>query len=102
MDRKKYSPLPEYLAIGPSQIHGAGIIASDDIPAGINMGITHIYDPEFQDDYIRTPLGGFINHSDKPNCEIREDESKEYREVFTLKKIEMGEEITVTYKLYNL
>ena len=41
MTKKKiYKPLPEYLSIGPSDIHGAGIIAKEDIPADIDMGIT--------------------------------------------------------------
>ena len=41
MKNKLYKPLPEYLAIGPSDIHGVGIIANEDIPAGVDMGITH-------------------------------------------------------------
>ena len=74
---KEYKPLPEYLAIGPSDIHGAGIFAVEDIPAEVMIGITHVYDTNFEDDYIRTPLGGFINHSNKPNCKlIDEDEYK--------------------------
>ena len=99
--KKLYKPLPEYLAIGPSDIHGAGIFAKEDIPAGIEIGITHVYDPDFEDDYIRTPLGGFVNHSDLPNCEARENKSKEYRILFTVDKIEAGKELTVEYKLYN-
>ena len=89
MTKKKiYKPLPEYLSIGPSDIHGAGIIAKEDIPADIDMGITHVYDPEFQDDYIRTPLGGFINHSDTPNCELIEDDNDvSYKRIKTLHKI---------------
>ncbi len=100
---KQYKPLPEYLSIGPSSIHGAGIFAKDDIPAEIDMGITHVYDPEFQHDYIRTPLGGFINHSEQPNCELIEDESdKTCKKVRTLRKVEEGEEITLMYSLYKL
>jgi hypothetical protein len=100
-EKKPYKPLPEYLAIGPSDIHGAGILAKEDIPGEIEIGITHVYDPDFQDDFIRTPLGGFINHSNTPNCEIIEDEAKEYRILHTLRKIEAGEELTVEYTLYN-
>jgi len=101
--KKPYKPLPEYLSIGPSDIHGAGIFAREDIPAEIDMGITHVYDPEFQHDYIRTPLGGFINHSDQANCEIVEDAADcSYKRIKTLRKIEMGEEITLKYSLYNL
>ena len=100
-EKKTYKPLPEYLAIGPSDIHGAGILAKEDIPGEIEIGITHVYDPDFQDDFIRTPLGGFINHSKNPNCIIEENESKEYRILFTKRKIEAGEELTVEYTLYN-
>ena len=42
-----YNPLPEYLAIGPSDIDGVGIFAKEDIPAAIIIGITHVYDLNF-------------------------------------------------------
>lgn len=103
MENKPYKPLPDYLTIGPSDIHGAGIFAKEDIPAEIDMGITHVYDPEFQHDYIRTPLGGFINHNEQPNCELVEDDVDfTYKKLKTLRKIEMGEEITLKYSLYKL
>lgn len=99
---KIYKPLPDYLAIGPSDIHGAGIIAQDDIPAEIDMGISHVYDPNFQHDYIRTPLGGFINHSDEANCELIEDEDSEYKRLRTTRKVLAGEELTLKYSMYDI
>ena len=30
------------------------------------IGITHIRDEQFENKYIRTPLGGFYNHSNEP------------------------------------
>ena len=93
---KIYKPLPDYLAIGPSDIHGAGIIAQDDIPAEIDMGISHVYDPNFQHDYIRTPLGGFINHSENPNCYISTDKGD--RTLHTVIPVAKGEELTVYYR----
>mgnify|MGYP003651290530 FL=1 len=101
-NKEPYNPLPEYLAIGPSQIHGAGILAIEDIPGEVVMGISHVYDPNFQHDWIRTPLGGFINHSDKPNCELVEDEDTDYKRLKTIKKIEQGEELTLKYSLYDI
>ena len=101
--KEKYKPLPEYLTIGPSDIHGAGIFAKDDIPKEIEMGISHVYDTEFKDDYIRTPLGGFINHSKNPNCELVDnDEDYHYKTIKTIKKIEAGDEITLKYSLYDI
>jgi len=100
--KKPYSPLPEYLSIGPSEIHGAGIIAQEDIPAEVVIGITHVYDPNFQHDYIRTPLGGFVNHSDIPNCELIDDENDDYKQLKTLNKIEQGKELTLKYSLYDM
>jgi SET domain-containing protein len=96
-----YKPLPEYLAIGPSDIHGVGIFAKDDIPKDIEIGISHVYDPDFQHNYIRTPLGGFINHSNTPNCKLVEDaENADYKKLKTIKKIEQGKELTLKYSLY--
>tara|TARA_R110000765_G_scaffold347129_1_gene437252 strand:+ start:271 stop:489 length:219 start_codon:yes stop_codon:yes gene_type:complete len=66
------------------------------------IGITHIYDPHFQHNYIRTPLGGFINHSELPSCELMEDENGEYKRLKTLRKIEEGEELTLKYSLYDI
>ena len=102
-NKEPYTPLPEYLAIGPSQIHGAGILAKEDIPGEVVIGISHIYDPNFQHDYIRTPLGGFINHSEDPNCElIEEDGDYHYKKLKTIRKIEEGEELTLKYSLYAI
>tara|TARA_R100001463_G_scaffold2476_1_gene10460 strand:+ start:65 stop:400 length:336 start_codon:yes stop_codon:yes gene_type:complete len=102
-NKEPYNPLPEYLSIGPSDIHGAGIIAREDIPGEIVIGISHVYDPNFQHDYIRTPLGGFINHSEEPNCElIEEDDDTDYKKLKTIKKINQGEELTLKYSLYNI
>ena len=100
---KPYNPLPEYLTIGPSNIHGAGILAKEDIPGEVVIGISHVYDPEFQHNFIRTPLGGFINHSDSPNCElVEEDEDYHYKKLKTTKKIQATEELTLKYSLYDI
>jgi hypothetical protein len=107
METKKkdntYKPLPDYLSIGPSSIQGAGIIAKEDIPGEIELGISHVYDPNFQHDYIRTPLGGFINHAEEANCElVEDDEDITYKKVKTIRKIQAGEELTLKYSLYTI
>ena len=100
--KEAYKPLPDYLSIGPSDIHGAGIFAKDDIPKEINIGISHIYDPNFQHDFIRTPLGGFVNHSESPNCElVDKDEDYHYKVIRTIKKIKQGDELTLKYSIYE-
>ena len=102
-EKDPYKPLPNYLSIGPSDIHGVGIIATEDIPGELELGTSHVYDPNFQHNYIRTPLGGFINHSDEPNCELVEkDDDYHYKAIRTTKKIEAGEEITLKYSLYDI
>ena len=101
-DKKPYNPLPEYLTIGPSSIHGAGILTKEDIPGEVVIGISHVYDPNFQHNYIRTPLGGFINHSESANCELVDDDNNEYKNLKTLRKIEQGEELTLKYSLYDI
>ena len=62
-----YRPLPEILTIKKSSIEGLGLYAQKDIKANTYLGITHILDERFDNKYIRTPLGGFYNHSDSPS-----------------------------------
>ena len=62
-----YKPLPKQLTIKNSPIEGLGLYAKEDIKKGTFIGITHIRDEEFENKYIRTPIGGFYNHSNEPN-----------------------------------
>jgi hypothetical protein len=62
-----YKPLPDFLTIKKSPIEGLGLYATRDIKASTFIGITHIQDNNFENSYIRTPLGGFYNHSNEPN-----------------------------------
>ena len=61
-----YRPLPKQLTIKNSPIEGLGIYANEDIKKNIFIGVTHIRDEQFENKYIRTPLGGFYNHSNEP------------------------------------
>ena len=61
-----YKPLPKNLTIQKSAIEGLGLFATADIPKKTSLGLSHI---KVNGEYIRTPLGGFYNHSDNPNCE---------------------------------
>ena len=67
-----YRPLPKSLTIKSSGIEGLGLFALEPIKKETNLGISHRseMDDDFDEEYIRTPLGGFINHSEKPNCEL--------------------------------
>ena len=64
-----YKPLPHNITIKESPIEGLGLFATEKITAQTLIGITHHADEHAEDGWIRTPLGGFINHSDEPNCE---------------------------------
>ena len=90
-----YKPLPDNLELRPSEIHGYGVFALEDIPAGKMLGLSHIQSPEL----IRTPLGGYINHSMNPNC-IRILEGNRWY-LQSIQDIEEGEELTLMYKGYK-
>ena len=104
-----YKPLPENLRLGFSDIHDIGLFAKEAIPQGTNLGMTHL---QFGKTLIRTPLGGFINHKDNPNCEKVKlkfsDEEKQpvYQfnkwNLITLKDIKEGEELTLKYTFYKI
>ena len=61
-----YRPLPKQLTIKNSPIEGLGLFATTSIKSNSFIGVTHIRDEQFENKYIRTPLGGFYNHSNNP------------------------------------
>ena len=102
---KTYKPLPDCLTIKNSEIEGLGLFAAEDIPAGTNLGVSHVRavdasQDNHEDYWERTPLGGFYNHSETPNC-WKVLENGHY-ELVTTKDIKVGDEITVWYTLYSL
>ena len=94
-----YRPLPSCLTIKESNIHGFGIFAVSDIPKGFYLGVAHVRKAGFPHGYCRTPLGGFYNHSDTPNCIL---EGRGIKRLVALKQILSGEEITCKYTLYDI
>ena len=62
-----YKPLPKQLTIKKSPIEGLGLYATENIKKNSFIGVTHIRDEQFENKYIRTPVGGFYNHSNDPN-----------------------------------
>ena len=93
-----YRPLPDGFTIKESEIDNLGLFTEVSIDKGFNAGITHVTDPITMQLY-RTPLGGFINHSETPNAKIVEVQRIRY--LYFLRDIEPGEEITVKYTMYN-
>ena len=102
-----YKPLPESVTIKKSGIHDLGLFANQKINKATNLGTTHI---KIGDTIIRTPLGGFINHSNTPNCTkavVRMPTvdtlllDKKWSLV-TLQDIKKGEEVTVRYTFYKV
>ena len=105
-----YKPLPESLTIQQSGIDGLGLFAKEGIAQGTNLGMTHL---KMGQSIFRTPLGGFINHSNTANVvkiELRftnEDDPKlkfDYKKwnLINLRDIKKGEELTVRYTFYNV
>ena len=105
-----YKPLPDNLRLGFSDIHDIGLFAKEAIPQATNLGMSHI---KIGDTIIRTPLGGFINHANDPNCikvELRmtneDNTNRPFRykkwNLVTIKDIEPDEELTLKYTFYNI
>lgn len=91
---KKYYPLPKFLTIKKSQIHGLGLFTTEKIDKGVNLGKSHY---ATENEIIRTPLGGFVNHSDEPNIKIERMKRTRYFNIITLRVINPGEELTGKY-----
>lgn len=105
-----YRPLPDCLTIKESSIEGLGLFATKDIEAGEPLGVTHINIPCISNEMYRTPLGGFYNHSEEPNCKRvgrmlfdKTGDKIGWEYVLeTIRPIKEGEELTVEYTLYKL
>ena len=105
-----YKPLPESLTIKTSKVNGLGLFADQKIKSGTNFGMSHL---KIGDTIFRTPLGGFINHSNTPNVVKVEllmtnhdspNLKFDYKKwnLVTLRDVKKGEELTVRYTFYNV
>ena len=105
-----YSPLPPGLTIGKSPIDGLGVFATERIPRGLigvgwveHESATGVQGEElFHNGYVRTPLGGFINHSNSPNCTKIVQESLGVVWIKSMMPLLPGDELTIEYTLYDV
>tara|TARA_Y100000385_G_C13078052_1_gene632431 strand:- start:1523 stop:1891 length:369 start_codon:yes stop_codon:yes gene_type:complete len=103
-----WRPLPNYLTIKQSTIEGLGLFTTKALKEGTDLGITHIYDSRFNDNYLRFPLGAFVNHHEIPNCKAvfcEEDVSLgkvKHIRIVVIKDIQKDAEITVKYVINKL
>lgn len=97
-----YRPLPDYLTIRESSRDGLGLYATAPIAKGTVIGPTHYDFKSIMKQPIQIPLGGFINHSDTPNCR-KECLAQGYDTYYVYmlvanQDIETGEELTLFTK----
>ena len=111
-EKNMYKPLPKSLTIKESKVDGLGLFAKEGIGQGTNLGTTHLemMCPNKEEIILRTPLGGFINHSNTANVvkvELRTGNgdpvclTKKWSLV-TIRDIKEGEELTLRYTFYDL
>ena len=105
-----YKPLPDSLTIKASKVNGLGLFANEDIAQETNLGMTHL---KIGSTIFRTPLGGFINHSNTPNCdkvELRmtsedlQGHKYSYKKwnLITGQEIKKGKELMLKYTFYKV
>ena len=100
-DVKDYKPLPHGLVIADSGISGQGLFTTRKLVRGTHLGESHY---RLDGELIRTPLGGFINHSNEPNCvrnQVRIKPGFDRWNIVVIEDIEEGDELTLKYKLYD-
>ena len=92
-----YQALPRGCYIDYSSIAGQGLFSRLLLAVGAELGMSHLI---IEDEIIRTPLGGFINHSNTPNCEKYKIGDRYY--IKTIKPIKPQEELTLRYTFYSV
>jgi hypothetical protein len=96
-----YQALPSELHVKDSPIAGQGLFAKEDIDAMMYLGVSHVI---VDNEIIRTPLGGFVNHSEDPNC-VKWYEDQDSGRIYymkTIKPIKKGEELFLKYTFYKV
>ena len=99
--KENYKPLPYGLMIADSQINGQGLFTTRKLVRGTHLGESHY---RIDGELIRTPLGGFVNHSDEPNCQrsqIRIKPGLDKWSLMVIEDIDEGCELTLKYKMYD-
>jgi hypothetical protein len=73
MIKHSWHPLPPFLKVRDSKIHGQGLFTKKALYKGHDLGLSHLQvHPvhRLHNNLLRSPLGGYINHSCKPNCKL--------------------------------
>ena len=109
-----YRPLPNGLYIGVSSIEGQGLYTDRALTKGCQLGESHyriatndVPSTNIEENksiLIRTPLGGFINHSDTPNChrsQIRVKPGFDKWTITVVEDVSPGDELTLKYTMYD-
>jgi hypothetical protein len=109
-----YKPLPDGLYIGMSSIEGQGLYTDRALTKGCQLGESHYRiatndvpsknTEENKSILIRTPLGGFINHSEKPNChrsQVRLKPGFDKWIITVVEDVNPGDELTLKYTMYD-
>ena len=109
-----YRPLPNGLYIGLSSIEGQGLYTNRALTKGCQLGESHyrvatndvpsMHMEENKSILIRTPLGGFINHSEKPNChrsQVRLKPGFDKWIITVVEDVNPGDELTLKYTMYD-
>ncbi len=92
-----YQALPDGLFIQNSSVAGQGVFTKVKLMSGMELGMSHLL---IDDEIYRSPIGGFINHSEKPNCEKYLIGNKYY--IRTISDIEPLEELFLKYTFYKV
>jgi len=94
-----YQPFPEGVTLSASLVHGVVITAETTFEEGHEFGVTHVKHADFEDGYVRTPLGGLLHSADDPNCELYVD--GEYKRLRCIRHIGSGAELTTGPEMDN-
>ena len=92
-----YQALHDGLFVGNSPIAGQGLFTRKELPINTELGLSHVL---IDEEIIRTPMGGFINHSENPNCEKYLINNKYY--IRTIRAIKPKEELFLKYTFYKV
>jgi len=98
-----YKALPYCLEIRHSPVHGQGLFASEDIEAGVVLGVAWAGSRGGAGPWWRLPMGAFVNHAEPAlsNTAAQHYARLEVTMLATTRRVARGEELFLSYTQYD-
>ena len=92
-----FKPLSKEVTLKWEGVTGLTLYSTREIKKGFEFGVSHIRDERFDNGWIRTTLGAFLNYNEKPNSILKYYNEDECLQLVAIKDIKENTELSVGF-----